>query len=47
MNIGILILVVLGGSVGIFSTLYLIIAAIWVLAQKIYRAIRYHASLYD
>lgn len=47
MNIGVILLVFIGGSVGILSTLYLVVSMIWVLIYKIYRKIRYHASLYD
>ncbi len=47
MNIGILLLVIIGGAAGLLSTLYLVVSMIWVLIYKIYRKIRYHASLYD
>ncbi len=47
MNIGILILVILGGAAGLLSTLYLVVSMIGTLAFKIYRAIRYHKSLYS
>lgn len=47
MNIGVILLVIVGGTIGVSSTLYLIISAFWVLGQKIYRKIKYHASLYD
>lgn len=47
MNIGVILLVFIGGAVGILSTLYLVVSMIWVLIYKIYRKIRYHASLYD
>lgn len=47
MNIGILLLVILGGSAGVLSTLYLIVAMIGILIYKIYRSLRYHVSLYS
>lgn len=47
MNIGILILVILGGAAGLLSTLYLVVSMIGTLIFKIYRAIRYHKSLYS
>lgn len=47
MNIGILVLVILGGAAGLLSTLYLVVSMIGTLTFKIYRAIRYHKSLYS
>lgn len=47
MNIGYLILMIIGGSVGVLATGYLIVSMIVVLFQKIYGAIRYHKSLFD
>lgn len=39
MNIGILLIAILGGAVGIFSTLYLVVSIPAVLVWKIYRRI--------
>lgn len=47
MNIGYLILMIIGGSVGVLATGYLVVSMIVVLFQKIYGAIRYHKSLFD
>lgn len=47
MNIGIILLVIIGGSLGALSSLYLVVSMIWMLIYKIYRKIRFHASLYD
>lgn len=47
MNIGYIILMIIGGSVGVLATGYLVVSMIVVLFQKFYRAIRYHKSLYD
>lgn len=47
MNIGILLLVILGGAAGVLSTLYLIVSMIGTLIYKIYRSLRYHTSLYS
>lgn len=47
MNIEIILLVIIGESLGLLSTLYLVVSMIWVLVYKIYRKIKYHASLYD
>lgn len=47
MNIGYLILMIIGGSVGVLATGYLVVSMIIVLFQKIYGVIRYHKSLFD
>jgi len=47
MNVGLILLMIIGGSVGVFSTLYIIISLPLVILQKIYRKIRFGASLYD
>lgn len=47
MNIGLLLLVVVGGLVGVLSTGYMVISLIAVLVYKIYRSVKYHVSLYD
>lgn len=47
MNIGLWILVVIGGAAGALSSLYLLIALPGTIAYKFYRKIRYGKSLYD
>ncbi len=41
MNIGLLIIMLIGGLAGILSTLYLLISLPLVIVQKIYRRIRF------
>ena len=45
MNIGILIIMIIGGVAGIASTLYLLISLPVVILQKIYRKVRYGTPL--
>lgn len=47
MNIGVMILVVIGGLTGFLSSLYMVGFLVGVIGYKIYRSIRYHVSLYD
>ena len=47
MNIGLWILVFFGGATGALSTVYIIISLFAVLFYKIYRKVKYHASMYD
>lgn len=47
MNIGLILLMLIGGSVGVFSTLYILISLPVIIFLKIYRIIRFGASLYD
>lgn len=47
MNIGILLLIVVGGAAGGLSTLYLIFSFFGVLGYKIFRKVKYGASFYD
>ncbi len=47
MNIGLWILVFIGGATGALSTVYIIISLFAVLFYKIYRKVKYHASMYD
>lgn len=47
MNIGLLILMIVGGGISVVTTLYLIISMFGMIGYKIYRAIRFGASLYD
>ena len=45
MNIGMLIIMLVGGAAGILSTLYLLISLPLVIIQKIYRKVRYGTPL--
>lgn len=47
MNIGILIIAILGGVVGFLATGYLVLAMPVLIVWKIYRKVRYGISLYD
>lgn len=47
MNIGMLLLMILGGAVGVFSTLYIVISLPVTIVQKIYRKVRYGIPLYN
>ncbi len=47
MNILLWILIFIGGAVGALSTLYIVASLFAVIFYKIYRAVRYHASIYD
>lgn len=47
MNIGIYALVFLGGAVGALSSLYIVFSLFGTLGYKIFRKIKYGASLYD
>lgn len=47
MNIGLWILVFIGGATGALSTVYIIISLFAVLFYKVYRKVKYHASMYD
>ncbi|HJB01874.1 MAG TPA: hypothetical protein H9780_12025 [Candidatus Mediterraneibacter merdavium] len=46
MNIGLILLMIIGGSVGIFSTLYIVISLPATIIQKIYRKARFGTSLF-
>ncbi|RZT00527.1 hypothetical protein [Cuneatibacter caecimuris] len=46
-NIAIWIVTIVGGLAGLLSTLYLTVSLFVVLGQKIYRKIKFHASMYD
>lgn len=46
-NIGLIILMIIGGSAGIISTLYLAVSFPAVIIWKIYRKIRYGYALTD
>jgi len=45
MNIGILIVMIIGGAAGLLSTAYLLISLPAVIVWKIYRSIRYKIKL--
>lgn len=47
MNIGLLILIVIGGSAGMLSTVYIAVSLFGTLGFKIYRKIRYGTSMYQ
>lgn len=47
MNIGVLLLIIVGGAAGGLSTLYLLVSFLGVLGYKIYRKVKFGASLYD
>lgn len=47
MNVGLWILVIVGGLTGAASTLYLTFSIPVVLAYKIYRKVRFRISLFD
>lgn len=45
MNIVLLLLMIIGGSVGIFSTLYIVVSLPLTIIQKIYRKVKYGTPL--
>ena len=47
MDILLWIVVIIGGGTGLLSCLYIIFSLFGMIGYKIYRKIRYHASLYD
>lgn len=47
MNIGVLLLIAVGGSAGGLSTLYLLISLFGTLGYKIFRKVKYGTSLYN
>lgn len=47
MSIGMWIITIIGGAVGILSTLYIVASIFAVLIYKIYRKAKYHISLYN
>lgn len=47
MNILMWILIFIGGATGALSTLYIVMSLFAVLFYKVYRKMKYHASLYD
>mgnify|MGYP005802899649 CR=1 FL=1 len=47
MNIGLIILMIIGGAAGVFSTLYILISLPYVINKKIARTVRHGISLFD
>lgn len=47
MNIGLIILLIVGGGISLVTTLYLTFSMFIMIGYKIYRKIKYGASLYD
>ena len=47
MNFGILILMIIGGAAGLFSTLYILISLPYMIIKKIYRKARFGISLFN
>lgn len=47
MNIGLLILIIIGGAAGGLSTIYIAVSLFGTLGYKIYRKIKYGMSLYQ
>lgn len=47
MNIGLWIIIIIGGGAGALSSLYIIFSLLGTLGFKIYRKAKYHMSLYD
>ena len=47
MNIGVLILIIVGGAAGGLSTLYLLVSHFGTLGFKIFRKVKYGTSLFN
>lgn len=47
MNIGLILIVILGGALGALSTLYIVVSLFGTIGFKIFRKIKYGMSLYD
>lgn len=47
MNIGLILIVILGGALGAFSTLYIVVSLFGTIGFKIFRKMKYGMSLYD
>ena len=47
MNIGLIILMIIGGAAGVFSTLYILISLPCMIIKKIVRTVRHGISLFD
>lgn len=47
MNIGLLLLVIIGGAAGLLSSLYCVVSLVAVLVWKIFRKIRFGTSMFE
>jgi hypothetical protein len=47
MNIGVILLIIIGGSVGLLANVYLLISFPAVIIWKFYRKLRFHLSMYQ
>ena len=47
MNIGLILIVILGGALGAASTLYIVVSLFGTIGYKIFRKVKYGMSLYD
>lgn len=47
MNIGLILIVILGGALGALSTLYIVVSLFGTIGFKIFRKMKYGMSLYD
>lgn len=47
MNIGVIILIIVGGSVSVLANVYLLISFPAIIIWKFYRKLRYHLSMYQ
>lgn len=47
MNIGMIILIIIGGASGALSTLYIVVSLFGTIGYKIYRKFRYGISLFN
>lgn len=47
MNIGIILLMIIGGAAGVFSVFYILISLPYMIIKKIYRKVHYGISLMD
>lgn len=47
MNIGMLLLIIFGGSVGFLSTVYIVVSLFATLGYKIFRKVKYNISLFN
>lgn len=46
MNIGFWLIIIIGGAVGFFSTMYIVVSLIAVIFYKAYRKMRYGISMF-
>lgn len=47
MNIGMILLIIVGGCAGALSTLYIVVSLVGMITYKLYRTARYRISLYN